>query len=157
MNFKHAIVVIALSTSLGLSLQSCTSQAQKDAKAKASIEASLPPGVTVEVENGVATLNGEFQDENTKMITEESIKSVEHVKSVANYTTVMPAPVINPDAELQSAVASLISSFSGVNATVNEGVIVLSGEIERTQWMSLKQALDALRPRSVDNTQLIIK
>jgi hypothetical protein len=41
--------------------------------------------------------------------------------------------------------------FPDVNATVDNGVITLTGSIERSRYPTLKQSLDALRPKQVVN------
>ena len=70
-------------------------------------------------------------------------------------TTTSPsttAPVeISGDAELRKGVEDATKDFPGVEATVNDGVITLSGTIDRDRYVSLKQSLDALRPKQVVN------
>lgn len=59
--------------------------------------------------------------------------------------------VVNEDEELRSGVKDATKDFPGVNATVDNGVITLTGSIERSRYPTLKQSLDALRPKQVVN------
>ena len=62
------------------------------------------------------------------------------------------APVeVSPDETLRNGVADATKDFPGVNASVNDGVITLTGEIEKDRYMTLKQSLDALHPKQVVN------
>ncbi|MBB1284208.1 hypothetical protein HRH25_07480 [Flavisolibacter sp. BT320] len=70
-------------------------------------------------------------------------------------TTTAPAPTapveISGDAELRRGVEDATKDYPGVEATVQDGVITLSGTIEKDRYLNLKQALDALRPKQVVN------
>ncbi len=62
------------------------------------------------------------------------------------------APVtINPDDALTSGVKDATKDFPDVNATVSGGVITLTGTIEKSRYITLKQSLDALHPKQVVN------
>lgn len=65
-------------------------------------------------------------------------------------TTTAPV-VVNEDEELRSGVKDATKDFPDVNATVDNGVITLTGSIERSRYPTLKQSLDALRPKQVVN------
>lgn len=65
--------------------------------------------------------------------------------------------VISADAELERGVRDAIKDYPGVSATVTDGVINLSGSIERDNWMKLKPALDGLSPKRVNADNLTIK
>lgn len=143
---------------IGLSLSACKSQASKDAAAKAKIEA-LVPGVAVEVKNGVATIKGTMPSEQAKTAAETSIKGIEGIKSlVINATIAGPTSQtgINSNQTLTDAVASLLKDFKGVNATVSDGTITLSGNIAKADWMKLRPLLDALEPKQVISAALKI-
>lgn len=158
MIFKQFSLIASFAIALSWGLSSCTSQEKKDAEAKAKIEALLP-GITADVKDGVASLSGELSDESAKASAEETAKGVAGVKSVVNNTTVpppMPPVVINPDEELTTAAQSAIQMYPGVTASVTDGVITLTGEISKADWMKLKPALDALHPKKVEN-QLVVK
>lgn len=67
-------------------------------------------------------------------------------------TTTPSAPVvISGDDELRKGVADATKDYPGVNATVSDGVITLTGSIEKDRYMNLKQSLDALHPKQVVN------
>lgn len=156
MNLKQTSIAFALVAGLAVGMTSCKSQEKKDAEAKAKIEA-VAPGVTVEVKDGVATLNGEFADESAKAAAEEAAKKVDGVKSVVNNTTVTPPPpppapvVINPDEALMTAANAAVQAYPGVTAEVKEGVVTLNGEIKRSDLPALMKALNATNPKKVEN------
>lgn len=113
-------------------------------------------GVTVSVKDGVATLTGECKDEACKVNCENAVKGMKGVKSVVNNCTV-PAPVIiNPDEALISASTELLSAYEGVESSVTDGVITLTGEITKDKLAGLMQAIMALKPKKVEN-KLTIK
>ncbi len=157
MNLKNVVLSCAVITGLAFGLPSCKSQEKKDAEAKAKIEATLTPGITVEVKDGVATLDGEFPDEAAKTAAEATAKNVPGVKSVVNNGTVTAPVVINPDEALITGVNGIVQQYPGVTATVNDGVVTLTGEIKKADWMQLKPMIDALRPKQVVNTDLNVK
>src|SRR5690349_404181 len=67
-------------------------------------------------------------------------------------TTAPPAPVeISGDEQLRKGVTDATKDYPGVNATVDSGVITLTGSIEKSRYINLKQSLDALRPKKVVN------
>ena len=58
---------------------------------------------------------------------------------------------ISGDYELRKGVADATKYYPGVNATVSDGVITLTGTIEKSRYVNLKQSLDALHPKQVVN------
>ncbi len=152
---KKTVITTFVILGLVASLSSCKSQADKDNELKAKIEA-VASGVTVSVNEGVATLSGTVNDEASKSSMEAAVKSVGGVKSVVNNLDVPPPVVINPDEVLVNAVNGVIANFAGVVATVNDGVVTLSGNISRADLPQLMQAVNALQPKSVEN-KLTIK
>lgn len=83
-----------------------------------------------------------------------SCKSKKDNAATETTTTTTPstAPVvINDDDELEKGVDAVIKDFPGVDADVDDGVITLTGTIDRDRYITLKQALDALRPKQVVN------
>lgn len=134
----------------------------KDADIKAAIEAALkadPSAATtmVEVKEGVATISGECKDDACKASCEKLVAAVKGVKSVVNNCTVTPPVVINPDDILNKSVTDALASFPGVTATVKDGVVSLGGEIKKADLQKLMMALNALKPKKVDNTGLVKK
>lgn len=158
MNFKKTTFAVMILAALALGAGSCKSQASKDAAAKAKIEV-LVPGISVEVKDGIAMVNGVMPSEHAKTAAETAIKSVEGIKSLVINATVAETAatvVVNADQALMDASASLLKEFPGVTAAVKDGVITLNGEIKETDWMKLKPLLDALHPKKVATTALKI-
>ncbi|MBK8710321.1 MAG: BON domain-containing protein [Niastella sp.] len=153
---KLTKVFLALLVAGTVSFVSCK---PKDADVKAAIDKVLVvnpdfTNATVTVTNGVATLAGEVKDDATKTALEDAVKAVKGVKSVVDNTSV-PAPVAPPviaaDDPLTSAVKDATKDYPGVMATVNDGVISLTGTIEKSKLVKLMQALNGLNPKSIDN------
>lgn len=153
---KMTKVFLALLVAGSVSFVSCK---PKDADVKASVDKVLVinpdySNAVVTVTDGVATLTGEVKDDATKAALEASVKNVKGVKSVVN-NTVVPAPVAPPviaaDDPLTAAVKDATKDYPGVMATVKDGVISLTGTIEKSKLVKLMQALNGLNPKSIDN------
>src|SRR4030095_9181964 len=117
-------------------------------------------GTYADVKDGVVTLSGEVKTDAAKESAETAAKGINGVKSVVNNLTVAPAPApveITPDDPLKAAVENTIKPYPGVKATIQNGVVTLSGEIKKADLQKLMIALNSLKPKSIDNTQLIIK
>lgn len=136
-------------------LNSCKSQAEKDAELKTKIEAAAP-GVAISVNNGVVTLNGEINDDLAKSNTENIVKGVPGVKSVVNNLQVQPPVIINQDQEIINAMSNILNNYSGINGAVNNGEITLTGEIKRGDLQTLMQSLNSINPKKINN-HLVIK
>ncbi|MCM0667793.1 BON domain-containing protein [Flavobacterium tyrosinilyticum] len=137
----------------------------KDADIQKEITAKLSelPGVSVTVEKGVATISGTCKDDAFKQNAESIVKGIKGVKSVVNNCEiatpepVVAAPVeINPDAVLTTSVNEVVKTYSGVTATVKDGVITLTGDIKRSQLQNLIKSVQELKPKKVEN-KLTIK
>lgn len=59
--------------------------------------------------------------------------------------------VVSSDDALKKGVTDATKDYPGVTATVNDGVVTLTGNIEKDKYMNLKQSLDALHPKQVVN------
>ena len=160
---KTKLAFSALVLMATLSLTSCK---PKDSEIQAEVSKAIggTPGITADVKDGVVTLAGEVGDDATKTAAETAAKAVKGVKSVTDNITikapepVAPAtPVIAADDALTKGVAAAVKDFPGVTATVNGGVVALSGEITKDRWMKLKQIIDALKPKKTDASGLKIK
>jgi len=157
MNLKKAGLSFAVMASLSFSLVSC---GPKDEDIKKSIEAKLSnvPGVSVEVKDGVATLSGAFIDDATKTAVENDIKAVKGVKSVVDNATVTPPPapvVISADDQLKATVTEALKEYSGLSAEVKDGIVTLTGEVKKADLVKVMQALNALKPKKIDNKATI--
>lgn len=161
--FKLTITRLLFFTSLffiGNNLPGCKS-GPTDADLKAAVESNLKANtgtsnITVAVKDAVVTLSGEAQTENDKDAASTSAAGVKGVKSVNNEITVAAsaqtqAPVeITPDDPLSTGVRDAVKDYPTVTATVNDGVITVSGNIKKTDWRKLKESLDGLKPKKVD-------
>jgi hyperosmotically inducible periplasmic protein len=161
MNLKECTLSLAIVAILATGIVSCKSQGKKDAEAKEKIEA-LVPGVSVTVTNGVATLSGEMMNDAEKAAAADAASGIDGVTSVVNNTTVQVAPVsapasvdINADDALITASMAVLKEYPGVVSEVSGGIITLTGEIKKADWMKLKPMLDALRPKKVENKMTI--
>lgn len=146
----------------GISFNGCK---PKDADVKSNIEKELKANsstnnVMVMVEKGVVTLSGEVADDAAKAAMYDNVKAMKGVKTVQDNTVIpeLVAPVtITPDDPLMMSVKDATKDYPGVTATVNDGVIVLTGEITKDKWQKLKMTLDGLNPKRVDGSALTIK
>ncbi|OJV56094.1 MAG: transporter [Bacteroidetes bacterium 43-16] len=164
MTIKKFIPVLLLAGTVALT--SCKSNVP-DAEVKSKVEAVVTPGVTVDVKDGVVTLNGSVNSDADKAAVEAAVKALdakEGVKSVTNNITVAapppvtPAPEINTvDADLQAKVVDATKDFPTVQTSVKDGIITVTGEIEKAKVTKLKQSLDNLKPKKTDMSALKVK
>jgi hyperosmotically inducible periplasmic protein len=135
---------------------------EKDSNIQSAVEATLKnnpdmSGVSAFVKDGVVTLTGECNDEMSKSAAESSIKNIKGVKQVINNCTVaaaQPAPapvVIAEDDPLTKGVKDATKDYPGVNATVQDGVITLTGDIKKADLQKLMMTLHTLKPKKIDN------
>ncbi len=124
------------------------------------------PGVTVAVTDGVVTLSGQVSDDAAKAAAETAAQDVKGVKSVVNNLTVPPPPppptpavVINPDDVLRGGLDSAFAAkgFKGITATVNDGVVTLTGNVKKADLTKVMQAANELKPKKVVNNLTITK
>jgi hypothetical protein len=66
------------------------------------------------------------------------------------------AMVISADDSLRNMITAAIKDYPGVNATIDQGVITLTGNISREKLPKLMMAVNALHPKKVNN-KLTIK
>lgn len=156
---KLSKILMGLLFSISMLAYSCK---PKDADIKTDAQNVLPAEARVEVMDGVATLTGEFKDEVAKKNAEEALAKVKGVKSVVNNATVMqitaPAQLDTAsDDMLNNGVIDATKDFPTVKAEVNGGVITLTGEINNTSLPKLMMAINALKPRKIENKLTIKK
>ena len=66
------------------------------------------------------------------------------------HTSSPPPPVVPPVSDaLSQAVADAVKDFPGVQTSLTDGVLTLTGEIERTNLQSLMQRLNALKSMGI--------
>ena len=151
-------LLVIIVTIAAISLSSCKKK-MSDADIKANVEAALrkdpmSAGTMVEVNNGVATITGQCKDDMCKATCEKTVAGVKGVKSVVNNCMVaapMPPPVITADDPLMKAVQDAIKDNPGVSATINDGVVTLTGTIKKADLPKLMQKINATRPKKVEN------
>jgi hyperosmotically inducible protein len=144
---------------LGLALSAC-GRKDADIKADADKAVSGTPGVTVDVANGAAVISGQFPDSTSKSTAEEAVRGVKGVKSVVDNATVTPPPapvVISPDDSLKTSVQAALKDYPTLTADVNNGVVVLTGSIQRSALPKVMQALSALHPKKIENKAAVKK
>jgi osmotically-inducible protein OsmY len=139
---------------------SCNS-GPSDEQISQDVSSALSGGITASTKDGVVTLSGICPDEACKSSNETSAKNVKGVKSVVNNIIVNappPAPTveITPADSLKTSVDALLKSYKTVQATVDNGVVTLTGEIKRSQLTTLMQSVNELKPKKVEN-KLVIK
>jgi osmotically-inducible protein OsmY len=164
-NLKKNIIMKIKSILLGMSfaflLVAC---GPKDADIQKEIAAKMStmPGMEVTVKDGIATISGVCKDAACKESCEAIAKGIKGVKSVVNNCEIaapvpVPAPVvINADSVLNTSVSEVVKTYSGVTATVLDGVVTLKGDIKRDQLPALIKSVQELKPKKVEN-KLTIK
>jgi hypothetical protein len=65
--------------------------------------------------------------------------------------------IISADDSLKSMITDATKDFPGVTATVDQGVITLTGNITRDKLPKLMMAVNALHPKKVNNNLTINK
>ena len=78
----------------------------------------------------------------------------------ADNTTTKPpdtAVVISADDSLKRMLPDATKDFPGVTASVDQGVITLSGNINRDRLPKLMMAINALHPKKINNNLTINK
>jgi hyperosmotically inducible protein len=136
----------------------------KDADIQKEIAAKMStmPGMEVTVKDGIATISGVCKDAACKESCEAIAKGIKGVKSVVNNCEIAaPVPVaapvvINVDSVLNTSVSEVVKTYSGVTATVLDGVVTLKGDIKRDQLPALIKSVQELKPKKVEN-KLTIK
>ncbi|WP_264554225.1 BON domain-containing protein [Flavobacterium sp. N2038] len=154
---------ILLGMCLALSLVAC---GPKDADIQKEIAAKMGdmPGMEVTVKDGVATISGICKDAACKESCENIAKGIKGVKSVVNNCEIKaPEPVataapveINADSVLNTSVSEVVKTYSGVTASVKDGVVTLTGDIKKSQLPNLIKSVQELKPKKVEN-KLTIK
>lgn len=152
---------ILLTTTLFFAFTSCNNVSDADIQNDAQEQLNTNPdlaGVVVSVQDRVATLTGIVKDEATKTYAETTVSNVRNVQSVINQLEVVPpAPDYTTlDADINAGLAAALEGYESVNATVRDGVITLTGEINETDRTTLMERLNALQPvEIVDNTTTV--
>jgi len=150
------MTAITLILALGMSVASCKKVNDADVQKAAQEALATDPaldGVVVTVQEQVATLTGIVEDDTAKTAAESAVAAVENVKSVVNRIDVVPsAPDYSElDATINAALADALKDYKTVTATVQDGVITLTGEIKERDLPKLMEKLNALNPVEIVN------
>jgi len=147
----------------GIFLYSCSADDQKTQNAVVSaLSSSGNSTVGATVKDGVATLTGTVQTQEQRASAEAAAKNVKDVKSVNNRIEVVapaaPTPTVSPDQTLTNNINQRLSSegLSGINVSVNNGEVTLTGDVKRADLQKVMEAANAANPTRVVN-QLTIK
>lgn len=159
MKIKQIFTILSLAT-LTL-VVSCTPK-DSDLQKSATEVLVATPGISVAVKDGVATLTGNVTDATVAAAAAEATGKIKGIKSVNNMVSVtviapVPMPEIATTDALTMGVNDVIKDFPGVTTTITDGVIAVTGELSAEKWKTLKMALDALNPKKVDATGVVIK
>jgi hyperosmotically inducible periplasmic protein len=157
MNIKAIIIASVLATAIGIAISSCETQPEKDLVAQTEISEMFPQ-IKVNVRNGVATINGTCSTSEMADSIQKVIMRVKDIQTVVNCTAVQVQEnslTEKTDHMLLSHSAVIIRSFPGVNASVKNAVIYLTGTIKIGDWLKLKPQLEALHPKQIKNDMAI--
>jgi len=157
MNLKKILSIALVSGTLLSGTIACKSNiSDADLKAKVETAVQANPGVTVEVKDGVVTLNGTANSEDEKLQIENAAKAADS-KGVKSVNTIPPVDINRDDADLTAKVTEFTKDFPTVKTSIANGVITVTGELEQARIQALKMGLDALNPKKVDMSGLTVK
>lgn len=159
---KKWMAILATTMLVFVALQSCKSK-PKDADLQQAATAAVAkitdmgPTPMISVQNGVATLTGEVKDESAKTAFATAVGAVKGITEVNNQLSVMPPPpapapvTVTADDALNTAVAGVLKDFNTAKAEVKDGVVTLTGSLKKTDLPKLMMALNALKPKKIEN------
>ncbi len=156
MNAKRVLSMLSLVLLLGVFFVACDNVKDSDLETKAmEVMATNPDAsnVDVMVVDKVATLSGSVEDDMVKANIETSVKEVKGIASVVNNIMVIPpAPdYTEMDAGLREALPLVLADYPTVMTEVNDGVIVLTGELKEKDLPKVMEIVMALNPNGVEN------
>jgi hyperosmotically inducible protein len=113
-------------------------------------------GVTVAVNDGVATLTGEVADITVKNKAAASAGAVEGIKSVTNNTTTKPLPVATPaaaDPALTGKITENLEKAGCGTASVSVvgGKVTVTGEVPNAKYAECIQVINQSGVTGIDN------
>lgn len=97
---------------------------------------------------GIASINFTACNTTVKETTNDVGNAIDSVHA--------PDVDITPDTKLENDVEAAVAGFPGVRADVDDGVVVLKGEIAKDRLEALMKAVNDLKPKKVEN-QLEVK
>lgn len=158
MTIKKLIPVLMITGVMAMTMPSCKSKVA-DTDVKAQVEKVMIPGVTVDVKDGVVTLNGAVTSDADKASAEAAVKALDEksgVKSVVNNITVTPPPPPPPasvtttlDAATQQKVNDGLKDIKGITTvTFTADKAVISGEVTKADRVKIMQILASAKVKS---------
>lgn len=132
----------------------------KDADIKADVEKALKAdpmmmNTSVDVKDGIVTMNGQCKDDACKAMCEKTVMGVKGVKSVINNCMVAAPPPPPPaslttmlDAATQQKVKDGLKDIKGVTVEFVGDKAVLSGEVSKADRMKIMQILASAKVMS---------
>ena len=154
MKFKKITLLLFLCIAVGLT--SCKSHDDKDKQIKEDIEKILVPGVSVNVDRGVAKITGEFDTEEIHNSVLRDAKKVKNVKSVLDDAITRAVPTPTQANNFEEKIDAILVLYPMVKANINDGTVTLTGELERSELPGLMQKINETQPKKVENSIKII-
>lgn len=149
MRFMKQPRAFAILSVLCLALTACgRSDPQIYAEAVKVIEGQ---STSIEVKGGVVIISGQFANDSTRDAVETALKAVKGVKSVVDNARIAPPVVISADELLKAGAAAALKEFPTLQVDVKDGVVTLTGEVQKSALPAIMQALSALQPKKIDN------
>jgi hyperosmotically inducible periplasmic protein len=175
MKITRLLVAITITATNGF--VSCS---LKDADIKTDIETKLKAardmsGITVDVKNRIATIEGQCKDDACIINCEKIAQEVNGVKTVINNLSVVPPPVAPvivtervsepvtppvadvPSELLTKQATDAVKKFPAVKVDVKNGVVTLTGKIKKNDLPKLMKDLNSLKPERIENRLTVIK
>ena len=112
--------------------------------------------VNYAVANGVVTLTGRCATEKERSKVESSVKQTAGVKEVVNKIEVAPI-VLNGDHLLKQAADSVLMAYPTAEATVQDSIIYLRGQVKNKDADKITQALTTLGAKNIINQLLVAR
>lgn len=116
--------------------------------------------ITVNTQDGVVTLSGVVDQSEIIQQIVSLAQGTKGVKSVVNNLTVKviePEIVISADDILRTKIQEGFAKYGvqGITATVIDGEVTLTGEIQRTKLIDVMKAVSEALPKKVKNEMVI--
>lgn len=131
----------------------------------------LYQGVTFDVKDGIVTISSRPTDEEMKQQIQHIVEKIKGVKAVVNNCPIFqakeeieksqirlpprryaPKPVeIKSEYDLNVAIGNMIVDYNGVNATLIDNTVTLTGSIKKEQLPDLINNLEQLTKRKIEN------
>ena len=151
-------VITVVTLALALFLSGCgKSDADLQKAAADKLAADNISGVTVAVNDGVASLSGQVADITVKNRAEASVKSVEGITSVnSTGVTLKPLPTpppVSSDKMLEGTINESLKQkgITGVTVSVTNGEVTLSGNVDKAKVPEVMMAANEAKPAKVIN------